>query len=367
MASKSSYECFDINLGTKVYPVIVGDNLLQNSIFLQEHLASEHIVVVTNSTVAPLYLQQLNSSLEGRCVQSIIIPDGEQYKNSTQLSYIYDQLISFRCHRDAMLVALGGGVIGDMTGFAASTYLRGIRFVQIPTTLLAQVDASVGGKTGINHAEGKNLIGSFYQPDAVLIDVHTLKTLPEREFRAGLAEVIKYALLQGGAFYDELKMLLESGIDASTPKLPGLITTSCRIKAEYVQSDEREHASRALLNLGHTFAHALETYTNYETWLHGEAVAIGLYCAAILSVRLGHGDSTLISDLKKMLQAAGLPFKIPGTINLDRLADLMQLDKKIKNNQLRFVVIKEPGVCYLNDSVSAECLQHTLTMAVKGE
>lgn len=367
MANESVYERFDVALKEQSYPVIVGANLLQQPKLLSEHIQSDQIFVVTNSTVAPLYLEILLQSLINKRVQTIMLPDGESFKNMTQLNRIYDELIASRCHRDAVLVALGGGVIGDITGFAASTYQRGVKFVQIPTTLLAQVDASVGGKTGINHAHGKNLIGSFYQPEAVFIDTVTLQTLPLREFRAGLAEIIKYALLQGGAFYEKLRQQLAAGIDAKSPFLPELIALSCKIKAEYVKNDEREESTRALLNLGHTFAHALETYTHYERWLHGEAVAIGLYCASILSCLLGHVNTSFVDDVKNMLQAAGLPFKIPGTIKLDDLAKLMLLDKKIKNNRLRFVVIKAPGECYLDEDVSEAYVQQTLLMAVKGD
>jgi 3-dehydroquinate synthase len=247
-----------------------------------------------------------------------------------------------------------------LTGFAAATYQRGVAFVQIPTTLLAQVDASVGGKTAINHPLGKNMIGSFYQPQAVLIDLNTLASLPEREFRSGLAEIIKYGLIAGGLFFDQLHEALKQGLNVESSQLPYIIEQCCRIKAQFVIDDEREIGSRALLNLGHTFAHALEAYTQYQVWLHGEAVAIGLFCAALLSCKLGLIDALLVKQIEQMLAYSGLPHKIPKDINLEKLKDLMSLDKKIKNNCLRFVVIKKPGDCYLSDSVLDEYLQETL-------
>ncbi|WP_298625844.1 3-dehydroquinate synthase, partial [uncultured Legionella sp.] len=296
-----------------------------------------------------------------------ILDDGEEFKNEQSLSVIYNSLIRNRHHRDTTIIALGGGVIGDIAGFAASTYQRGVPFIQIPTTLLAQIDASVGGKTAINHVLGKNLIGSFYQPQSVLIDLDTLQTLSEREFRSGLAEMIKYALLSGGDFLDNLLFALKQGLTATSPELPDLIASCCKIKAMFVENDEKEAGQRALLNLGHTFAHALETYTNYQQWLHGEAVAIGLYCAAVLSFNMGLLESNYVALVERMLKDAHLPHKIPKSIDLKQLRDLMSLDKKIKNNSLRFVVIKKPGECYLDDKVTEHCLHKTLITAVEGE
>ncbi|MDI1352304.1 MAG: 3-dehydroquinate synthase, partial [bacterium] len=240
-------------------------------------------------------------------------------------------------------------------------------FVQIPTSLLAQVDASVGGKTAINHPLGKNMIGSFYQPKQVIIDLNTLKTLPVREFRSGLAEIIKYALLVGDIFLDELEQLLASGLTVDNPKLSYVIAECCRIKAQFVEVDERERGSRALLNLGHTFAHALETYTEYTRWLHGEAVAIGLYCAALLSHKIGLINSSQVHQVEQLLINAQLPHKIPNEFDVYQLMDLMGLDKKIKNNHLHFVVIKKPGECFLDDTITKECVLETLITAKQGE
>lgn len=265
------------------------------------------------------------------------------------------------------MIALGGGVIGDITGFAASTYQRGVPFIQVPTSLLAQVDASVGGKTAINHPAGKNMIGSFYQPQAVIIDVSTLHSLADREFKAGLAEIIKYAILEGGDFLKDLHHQLKNGISKNSEELPHLIAQCCTIKARFVVSDEREHGVRALLNLGHTFGHALEAYTHYQRWLHGEAVAIGLYCAAFLSYEIGLIDYSIVELIEQMLEWSGLPHKIPKEIDLTQLTHLMSLDKKIKNGCLRFVVLRDFGDCYLDDKVTEHHVYKALVASVEGE
>ncbi len=312
-------------------------------------------------------MDTIQSALSSIQCDVVILPDGEEYKNQHSLFTIYDSLIQNRHHRDTTIIALGGGVVGDIAGFAAATYQRGVQYIQIPTTLLAQIDASVGGKTAINHPSGKNLIGSFYQPKAVIIDLNTLNTLPEREFRSGLAEMIKYGLLSGGLFLQQLNKALDQGLTAESAELPQLIAQCCQIKADIVGNDEKEHGQRALLNLGHTFAHALEAYTHYQRWLHGEAVAIGLYCAAVLSCKMGLLAPSVVELVERMLFLAGLPHKIPQSVDLMQLTDLMGLDKKIKNNNLRFVVIKKPGECYLDDKVTEDCLHNTLITAVEGE
>ncbi|MFI4919377.1 MAG: 3-dehydroquinate synthase [Legionellales bacterium] len=357
----------DVSLPGHQYPIIIGRNGLNDYELLHRLVQSKQVLIVTNQTVAPLYLANLVSVFASIQCDVVTLADGESHKNQRSLFTIYDALIANRHHKDTTLIALGGGVIGDVTGFAASTYQRGVRLIQIPTTLLAQVDASVGGKTAINHPQGKNMIGSFYQPQAVLIDLNTLTTLPGREFRSGLAEIIKYGLLAGGDFFNHLFEALRQGLTAESPQLPNLIKHCCQIKAEFVVDDEKELGSRALLNLGHTFAHALEAYTQYQQWLHGEAVAIGLFCAAVLSCKLGLIDAILVNQIEQMIHYAGLPHKIPKDINLVKLRELMSLDKKIKNNCLRFVVIKKPGDCYLNDRVTEDCLQDTLMFAVEGE
>ena len=367
MARFDLFAQVNVSLPKHEYPIIVCRDGLIDSDLVNQIITSDQVLIVTNQTIAPLYLPVLQSVLESKQCDVVLLEDGEQFKDQKSLDIIYDTLIKKTHHRDTTLIALGGGVVGDITGFAASTYQRGVKFVQIPTTLLAQVDASVGGKTAINYLEGKNIIGSFYQPEAVLIDVNTLSTLPEREFKAGLAEIIKYGLLTGGVFLKQLTESLQQGITSSSPQLPSLIESCCRIKVSFVELDEKEAGQRALLNLGHTFAHALESYTNYQYWLHGEAVAIGLYCAALLSMNLGLIDKNLVAQVRKMIEWAGLPYKIPHDFSLDKLKELMKLDKKNKNNSVRFVVINKPGDCYLQDQITEECLHNTLISAVEGE
>ncbi|CAM2787785.1 3-dehydroquinate synthase [Legionella steigerwaltii] len=367
MANFEVYDQVDVSLTEHQYPIIICRNGLQKFDFLRTIVTSSQILIVTNQTIAPYYLKQVQAAFADTQCDVLILKDGEQYKNQESLFTIYDALIQHKHHRDTTLIALGGGVIGDITGFAAATYQRGVKFVQIPTTLLAQIDASIGGKTAINHALGKNMIGSFYQPQAVIIDLATLNTLPEREFRAGLAEMIKYALLAGGDFFKLLNETLQQGLTAKSPQLPHLIAECCRIKAQFVETDEKEAGQRALLNLGHTFAHALETYTHYQQWLHGEAVAIGLYCATVLSHKMQLVDKQLVEQVEQILHNAGLPHKIPSTVNLKKLKELMQSDKKIKNNCLRFVVLKKPGDCYLEAGITEDCLYNALVEAVRGE
>lgn len=367
MANFKTYDQIDVSLTGHHYSITICHDGLNYPDLLRNIVQSPQVLIVTNQTIAPLYLRYIQSAFTEVQCDVLILNDGEHYKNQQSLFVIYDALIQNKHHRDTTLIALGGGVIGDLVGFAASTYQRGVDLVQIPTTLLAQVDASVGGKTAINHPQGKNMIGSFYQPQAVLIDTATLTTLPEREFRAGLAEMIKYGLLAGGEFFKQLKEALKQGLTANNPQLPQLIAQCCRIKARFVEADEKERGQRAVLNLGHTFAHALETYTHYQQWLHGEAVAIGLYCAAVLSYKIGLIDQQLVEQVEYMLQDAGLPHKIPGSINLEKLRNLMSLDKKIKNNCLRFVLIKKPGDCYLEDQITEDSVFNALIAAVEGE
>lgn len=361
MAKLEVYHQLEITCGLHKYPIYIGHHLLSDQSLLNCYVHSSQVLIVTNETVSPLYLKQVKQAFSSVQCDTVVLPDGEMYKNHQNLMKIYDALIKHQHHRDTTIIALGGGVIGDLTGFAAATYQRGTRLIQIPTTLLAQVDSSVGGKTAINHTGGKNMIGSFYQPHAVIMDLNTLTTLPEREFRAGFAEIIKYGLLMGGKFLNELTVLLEEGLTSqSHHKLAQLIAHCCQIKASFVQKDERETGCRALLNLGHTFAHALEAYTHYQRWLHGEAVAIGLYCAALLSFQLGHLDQSVLYSIDRLLQIAKLPRRIPKEIDLKNLQLLMSADKKIKDNHLRFVLIRSPGDCYLDSTVTNDCLQKVL-------
>lgn len=367
MAKCEVHAQVNVGLAKYPYPISICSYALTDPGLWQSLITSKQVLIVTNQTVAPLYLHFLTQAFADKQCDVVILQDGESFKNQDSLSLIYDQLVQKKHHRDTTLVALGGGVVGDITGFAASTYQRGVPYIQIPTTLLAQVDASVGGKTAINHPMGKNMIGSFYQPQAVVIDVCTLHSLAAREFRAGLAEIIKYALLEGGDFFHTLYSWLQKGINNTSPELPHLISQCCQIKARFVESDEQEQGARALLNLGHTFAHALEAYTHYQRWLHGEAVAIGLYCAAVLSYELDLIDSSIVMQIEQMLQWAALPNKIPKDIELAELTRLMSLDKKIRNGCLRFVLVNNFGDCYLSDKVTEHDLKNALNAAVEGE
>lgn len=367
MAKSEIYFKLELALETAAYPILIGRHLLQDNSLINHHVQSKQVCIVTNTTVAPLYLPVLRKALANKQCDVVILDDGEFYKTSSSLFQIYDTLVHHQHHRDTTLIALGGGVIGDITGFAASTYQRGVSFIQIPTTLLAQVDSAVGGKTAINHPQGKNLIGTFYQPDAVIMDMGSLATLPSREFRAGLAEIIKYAILQGGAFLEALLLALQNRMDCHSPSLPAIIRDCCLIKAGVVQSDERELNNRALLNLGHTIGHALEACTHYQRWLHGEAVAIGLYCAALLSHYEEGLSIAVVNTIDELLRLAELPRRIPRDINLLQLRECMNQDKKIKNNTLRFVLIRALGDCYLKDGVAEPNLERALGEAFEGE
>ncbi|WP_131780944.1 3-dehydroquinate synthase [Legionella gresilensis] len=355
----------EVNLPGHDYSIFIGNHLLSVECnLLSDSVKSRQIMVVTNETVAPLYLERIQRSFGKRQIDSVILADGEEYKNQQSLFQIFDALMEKKHHRDTTIVALGGGVVGDIAGFAASSYQRGVNFVQIPTTLLAQVDASVGGKTGINHPLGKNMIGSFYQPQAVIIDLAVLNTLSLREFRAGLAEVIKYAILEGGCFFTDVQRALQKGLSHHSSELAEIIYRCCQIKVGYVQQDEREAGVRALLNLGHTIGHALEAYTHYQRWLHGEAVAIGLYCAALLSHRLGEISWETVKQIDNLLYLANLPRRIPKDINLEHLYMLLATDKKIKNNKLRFIVIKEIGNCSLVSDINGLTIQEVMASVV---
>jgi len=368
MANPDLYQQLTVKLVSHEYPIYIGRNSLSDHQLLRRYIQGGQVLIVTNTTIAPLYLKQVREGLTDLHCDVVILADGEVEKNQQSLFTIYDALINHHHDRDTTLIALGGGVIGDLTGFAAATYQRGVPFIQLPTTLLAQVDASVGGKTAINHPLGKNMIGSFYQPHAVIMDVMTLQSLPERELRAGFAEVIKYGLLAGGDFLQNLRAALSRDLlQAPAELLVNLIARCCEIKVKFVQEDEREKGLRALLNLGHTVAHALEAYTHYQRWLHGEAVAIGLYCAALLSHHLGYLDGLNLALVDSMLQQAGLPRRIPKDIDLMVLHDLMFHDKKVKNKKIRFVLIRAPGDCYLDDKVTDDSLRYALTHAVEGD
>ena len=354
-----------VELERHSYPIYIGRGLLSQGALLNRHVQGNQVMLVTNEAVAPLYLDAVQQAFTSIQCDVVILPDGEMYKNEKSLSLIYEALIHHHHHRDTTLFALGGGVIGDITGFAAATYQRGVRVIQLPTTLLAQVDSSVGGKTAINYASAKNMIGSFHQPHAVIIDLDTLGTLPLREFRAGLGEIIKYGVLVGGEFLHTLSALLTNDLfDASAPHLSELIRQCCAIKAGFVEQDEREKGLRILLNLGHTFAHALESYTDYSRWLHGEAVAIGLYCAALLSYQLNSISEPALNQVDFLLKQAHLPRRIPRDIDLNALQALMFHDKKVEKATLRFVLMRDLGDCYVNNQITHEHLSHVLCVAV---
>jgi 3-dehydroquinate synthase len=346
------------------YPIHIGTALLdQTGAMLRTRMSGNRIAVVSNTTVAPLYLERVGVALqrEGWDPLPVILPDGESHKNSETLHRIFDALITARCERSTPLLALGGGVIGDMTGFAAACYLRGVPFVQVPTTLLAQVDASVGGKTGINHPLGKNLIGAFHQPRMVLIDVTTLQTLPRRELVAGMAEVIKHGAIADEPLFSRLETTLEPVLALSPDPLIQVIHTCCTIKARIVGHDERERGERALLNFGHTFGHAVETLTGYTELLHGEAVAVGMCMAARLSRLLGLCDEPTVTRLQTLIARTGLPTRAPAFPVADYLA-AMAHDKKVDAGDLRFVLLTRTGQAVLHRAPPMDAVQEAIRL-----
>ncbi|UCC55818.1 MAG: 3-dehydroquinate synthase [Gammaproteobacteria bacterium] len=352
-----------VDLGIRSYPIHIGQQLLQQPELVTDHIRGRQVMVVSNETVAPLYLDKVLELLDGFDVATVIIPDGEQYKTLDTLNTIFDALLEKRFNRTCTLVALGGGVVGDITGFAAACYQRGVAFVQLPTTLLAQVDSSVGGKTGVNHALGKNMIGAFHQPGCVLIDTDTLDTLDDRQLAAGLAEVIKYGLIRDAGFFNWLEEHMDWLKERDKEALAYAIEHSCRIKAEIVAADERESGQRALLNLGHTFGHAIETGTGYGTWLHGEAVATGMLMAADLSARHGWLATADVERIATLLQQAGLPIHPPEEMDADQFIRLMAVDKKVIDSGLRLVLLKSIGDALVTGDFEARLLQETLDSA----
>ncbi|WP_341646095.1 3-dehydroquinate synthase [Thauera sp. SDU_THAU2] len=334
----------NVALGDRAYPIHIGRGLLDRAELILPHLKTKRVAIVTNDVVGPLYLGRLQAALEaaGVRVAAVVLPDGEAHKDWPTLNRIFDMLLQERCERSTTLVALGGGVVGDMGGFAAACYQRGMPFIQIPTTLLAQVDSSVGGKTAINHPLGKNMVGAFYQPKLVLADIDTLTTLPARELSAGLAEVIKYGLIRDPAFLDWLEQNLERLMAREPEALAHAIEVSCRNKAEVVAADETEQGERALLNLGHTFGHAIETGLGYGEWLHGEAVAAGTMMAAELSRRLGWLDEAAVARIAALFERAALPVRGP-ELGAERYLELMAHDKKVEAGKLRLVLLRALG------------------------
>lgn len=349
-----------VDLGTRSYPIHIGAGLLADRNVFLRHLTAKQVMVVTNDTVAPLYLDPILALIEARDVETVILPDGEQYKTLESVSRIWDRLLHARFSRNACLVALGGGVVGDMAGFAAACYQRGIPFIQVPTTLLAQVDSSVGGKTGVNHPLGKNMIGAFYQPQAVIADTASLSTLPDRELSAGLAEVIKYGLIRDPDFFAWIEVNIEALLQRDTGALAYAIERSCRNKAEVVAADEHESGVRATLNLGHTFGHAIETGTAYGAYLHGEAVAIGTCMAADLSMRLGRLGSESVCRIRELLVRARLPVRLNLDLSSDRMLQLMAVDKKNVDGRLRLILLNAIGESTLPMEIATESVRATL-------
>ncbi|BCO32536.1 3-dehydroquinate synthase [Thiohalobacter sp. COW1] len=355
-----------VELGERSYPIHIGPGLLGRADLLQPAIHGRQVMIVTNETIAPLYLEAAQAGLSGYDLQTVILPDGEQYKNLDTLNRIFDALLEHRFNRKCTLVALGGGVIGDLAGFAAASYQRGVDFIQIPTTLLAQVDSSVGGKTGVNHPLGKNMIGAFHQPNCVLADTDTLATLDDRQLAAGLAEIIKYGLIRDADFFAWLEKNMDLLTARDTDALIFAIARSCLNKAEVVAADERESGQRALLNLGHTFGHAIETGMGYGTWLHGEAVGTGMLLAAQLSARQGWLDAGEVERIEQLLTRAGLPTRIPGEMSTRQFLDLMAVDKKVMDSGLRLVLLKGIGAAVVTGDFDPDLLRATLDAAHAG-
>jgi len=353
----------ELDLGERSYPIYIGSGLLARAELLTSYIHGTRAAIVTNATVAPLYLAKVRAHLARYTPVEVILPDGEQYKTLEVLNRVFDALLQNRCDRQTTIVALGGGVIGDLAGFAAATYQRGVPFLQVPTTLLAQVDSSVGGKTGVNHPLGKNMIGAFYQPRAVVIDTDTLSTLPDRELSAGLAEVIKYGLIRDPEFFTWLEAHMDRLLARDPAALAEAIERSCRNKAEVVAADERESGVRAILNLGHTFGHAIETGMGYGAWLHGEAVAAGMIMAADLSSRLGWLKEHDVTRIRALIGRARLPVQAPPMLTAAQFRALMSVDKKVQAGQLRLVLLKSIGEAVVTGDVPAAALDETLAAA----
>jgi len=350
----------EVDLDERSYPIYIGDSILSDHELFEKHITSSQVLVVTNENIAPLYLQTIENHLVKLDYDVLILPDGESYKSLESLDHVITRLLEKKYNRTCILIALGGGVIGDLTGFAAACYQRGVKFIQIPTTLLAQVDSSVGGKTAVNHPLGKNMIGAFHQPCAVFADTAVLSTLPEREFSAGLAEVIKYGLIRDNEFYAWLEDNIESLIDRDNKAIAYAIERSCINKAEVVSQDERESGLRAILNLGHTFGHAIETALSYKDWLHGEAVACGMLMAADLSSRLDLIDQGRVDRIKNLLERAKLPTQIQKNIKLEQMLENMKIDKKSRDGVLYLILLNDIGDAFITSDYTEQALTETI-------
>lgn len=339
----------NVDLGDRSYPIYIGTDLLGQADLLTQHIAGNSALIVTNETVAPLYLEKVKEHLGSIKHDVVILPDGEQFKNLDVLNQIYDALLSNQFDRNTTLIALGGGVIGDITGFAAATYQRGVNLIQIPTTLLSQVDSSVGGKTAVNHKLGKNMIGAFYQPKVVIADTSTLNTLDDRQLSSGIAEVIKYGLLGDIEFHSWLKEHMKALLHRDPSALAYAIERSCQNKADIVSADEKESGQRALLNLGHTFGHAIETGMGYGEWLHGEGVATGMVMAAIMSCKMGNISEADVCEIKHLIELAKLPTHAPEALTAKGFKKLMAVDKKVQDGKIRLILLNAIGDAYITD------------------
>lgn len=350
----------NVELPARSYPIYIGKGLLDDGGLLRSHVKGRQVVIVTNETVAPIYLDKVAAAFAGYKLNQVILPDGEVHKTLDIASLIFDQLLGHRHNRTTTLIALGGGVVGDITGFAAACYQRGVDFIQLPTTLLAQVDSSVGGKTGVNHPLGKNMIGAFYQPQAVIADTATLDSLPQRELAAGFAEVLKYGLVADFEFLEWIEKNCQLVLARDAEALTYAIKRSCENKASVVAQDERENGLRAILNLGHTFGHAIETFTGYRDWLHGEAVAVGIVMAADMSRRLGWISPEHARRVRSLVEQSGLPAIPPTSMCADHFMDLMAVDKKVLDGQLRLVLLRKLGTAVVSSDFTSSVLSETL-------
>lgn len=352
-----------VDLGERSYPIYIGNALLGQNDLLKQYIPGNSALIVSNETVAPLYLEKTQSMLSGLKHEAVILPDGEKYKNLEVLNQIYDGLLRNRFDRNTTVIALGGGVVGDMAGFAAASYQRGVHLIQIPTTLLSQVDSSVGGKTGVNHALGKNMIGAFYQPKVVIADTDTLDTLPDRELSAGIAEIIKYGLICNADFFAWLEQNMQALLNRDKKALSYAIEVSCQTKAEVVAADEREGGKRALLNLGHTFGHAIENGMGYGEWLHGEAVGAGMCMAAIMSNQMGWMSDEDTQKTMNLIELAKLPCKAPASMSAEKFMELMSVDKKVLDGVLRLVLMKGIGQSLLTSDYTIDDLSNAIKLS----
>jgi len=357
---QTNMKTLQVDLGERSYPIYIGENLLGDVDLIKPHISSQQVMIVSNETVAPLYLKKTLYGLRDFDCESVILPDGEQYKNISTLNLIFDALLEKRFDRHCTLVALGGGVIGDMTGFAAASYQRGVNFIQIPTTLLAQVDSSVGGKTGVNHPLGKNMIGAFHQPRCVIADTATLDTLEDRQLSAGIAEIIKYGLLGDYAFFEWLETNMDKLLARDKEALAYAIERSCQDKADVVAADEKESGKRALLNLGHTFGHAIEASAGYGKWLHGEAVGTGMLMAADLSKRHGWISEQDLHRTEDIIDRAALPTRAPAHMDYEHFIEHMSVDKKVRAGKINFILMKAIGDAIVTNEFDDALLRETI-------